>query len=536
MPISTPGSFWPAEEKQRRFYELWLPFEAEFRRLSTGRAVELPLSSLQDETRRSLLSTLWEERQAERPQAQKTFQAFSDVLDLYVRETQRLLEEGGFSQVEAERGGLENLSGDADFLQKANAYAAEFQEWLIDLLARGEGKPEWLRAGEKSLEAGGEAAGRAASAEDYVIQTSQESAIMLKAICDGKSGTHWKNDLQAGTRTYEPQGVFHRVQLQLSEQERDSGLTTEALEKMTQNLDADGTFAVLYVSRLLAPPSPLPRNALAYDWVTLDDVIQKIGWNPRSTAERQEMRRRVLDYLRFCARANLVGQRSTTYRDPDSKEAIPTRIEGPIWRFMKEEKPDQPSLFAEEEVPLRVQLAVSAEWTRLTTSPLLAQFLPMGELLGAIPPDKPSGAWARSIGLALAGLWRRKPRETLDRTIRPTRRELLSAYTPKITPPEEVLGGKNPRRALDYWSAALQLLADEGFVAKSGEATRTAREVGSALPRYFWQDGWLDEPVDLLPGPKMEEAVQRCAHNLPVLAPRNLKALPRKRGRPRKNP
>jgi len=524
------------EEQQRRFYELWLPFEAEFRRLSTGRTAELPLSTLQDETRRSLLSTLWEERQDARPQAQKTFQAFSEVLDLYVRETQRLLEGGGLSQVEAERTALGNLSGEADFLQKANAYATEFQEWLIDLLARGEGKAEWLRVGEKVLEEPNAPDKSKGRAEDYVIQTSQESAIMLKAICDGKLGTHWKNDLQAGTRTYEPQGLPHRVQLQLSEQERDGGLTTEALEKMTQSLDADGTFAVLYVSRLLAPPSPLPGNALAYDWVTLDDVIQKIGWDPRTSTQRQEMRRRVLDYLRFCARANLSGQRSTIYRDPDTKQPIQTRIEGPIWRFMKEERPDQPSLFAEEEVPLRVQIAVSAEWTRLTTSPMLAQFLPMGELLGAIPPDKPSGAWARSVGLALAGLWRRKPREVLDGIIRPTRRELLTAYTPKISPPEEVLSGKNPRRALDYWSMALQILAEEGFVARRGEVMRSTREVSQTLPRYYWQDVWLDELVVLHPGPKMELAVQRCAHNLPSLQPRNLKTLPRKRGRPRKNP
>ena len=45
--------------------------------------------------------------------------------------------------------------------------------------------------------------------------------------------------------------------------------------------------------------------------------------------------------------------------------------------------------------------------------PDTAQFLPLGEVLGAIPGGKPAGAWARVIGLALSNFWRRQPRETI---------------------------------------------------------------------------------------------------------------------------
>ena len=515
---------------QAPLHVLWLPLEE---RIQRSTSEDTPFSVLRnEEARRALLHKLFEESEAGQAGAQLVVESFSELLRLYARETQRLLDIGDYRQYDAEESALKNLSGNADFLQKANVYSNAYQTWLIDLIARGESLPDGVEA---PIAAEVESAESARSAEDYVIQTSQEAAILLASICDGRLGKEWSSDTQAGTRTYEKQGSTHAVQLRLTEDERRAGLETPALEEMTKLLDADGTFAVLYVSRLLAPPSPLPANAFAGGWVDLDDVMKKIGWDPRSTAERSECRRIVWNYLRFCARANLMGRRNSTYRDPLTKQEIPTSIDGPIWRFMKEERPIQPSLFGEEEVPVRVQIAVSPEWTRLSTSPALAQFLPMGELLGAIRPDKPSGAWARAVGLSLAGFWRRQPRAALDGSIKPTRRELLTAYTPKIAPPEEIFASKNPRRALEYWRGALQILVEEGFIAKSGEATRTEQQMVSHLPRKGWWEVWINESIELHPGPAMETAVRRCAENLPVLKPQNFKTLPRKRGRPRKS-
>lgn len=65
-------------------------------------------------------------------------------------------------------------------------------------------------------------------------------------------------------------------------------------------------------------------------------------------------------------------------------------------------KPDQLTLFPALEVPLRVEIIVNRDWTRLCWLPGLAQYLPIGELLGAIPLDQPSGAWARVLDLSLA--------------------------------------------------------------------------------------------------------------------------------------
>lgn len=302
-------------------------------------------------------------------------------------------------------------------------------------------------------------------AADYFLQTSQEVDALLCSICDAPRGHHWRSNAQAGTRIYERKGLSHAVRLELMEDERDAGMTLEALERLTVAQDADAVFAILYASRLLAPPAPLLPNMLPSVWIDGDDVIAKIGWTPRSRVEREEMRRRVWDYLRFGARACITGRRNGKYFDRATGQEIDTAIEGPAWVFIKQEKPVQPSLFPEETVPVRVRLVASEEWARLTTSPMLAQYLPMGELLGAITPDQPSGAWARVLGLALASFWRRQPRAALDGNIKPTRRELLEHYSPKVSPPSEMLNGPNPRRALDYWCGALQILVQNRFLA-----------------------------------------------------------------------
>jgi len=535
--LMSPPTVVPAEAVPE-YYDLWLPFEARIQQLCSSKT---GAAARQGNARRWLVQKLFAARQSGDAQAEEAVEAFLTVLRLYVSATQQLLGEGGYGQHEAENTALQRLSEDTEFLQKATAYANAYQSWLIDLIEQDGGdflSHESERDNQNEQESREQKNADPVQADDYVVHTSQESATLLMSMCDSKSGRNWKRDDQAGTHTYQRQGMPHKIQLILDETERgtDPAVGLAALEAMMRGIDADGTFAVLYVSCLLAPPEPLPRNALAYDWIEMDDVIKKIGWDPRTSAQRQEMRRRIWDYLRFCARANVMGNRTGVYRDPTSGQEISTRIEGPIWRFMKEERPLQPSLFAEEEVPLRVQIAVSPEWTRLTTTSSLAQFLPSGELLGSIPPDKSSGAWARVIGLALLSLWRRKPRETIQGTLRPTRQELLTLYPPKISTLEEVLASNNPRRALEYWHSALGILVEKGVLAKSEEAAISLQQSLKVLPRQGWINPWCSAQVALLPGPAVKDAVERCARNLPTLAPRDLQAPRRKRGRPRKNP
>jgi len=129
-------------------------------------------------------------------------------------------------------------------------------------------------------------------------------------------------------------------------------------------------------------------------------------------------------------------------------------------------------------------------------------------LLAEIPAAQPSGAWARVIGLALANFWARNPHGG----ILPTRRELLTRYTPRGNAiPTDILKGDTPGRAVEYWHNALQELVKRGYLAQRGEATLTLKQIKAPLPRYEWQDKWLDGTVDLQQGENMVEAVKARA-------------------------
>jgi hypothetical protein len=370
----------------------------------------------------------------------------------------------------------------------------------------------------------------------FPVYTSQELVAPFCAWADGKTGQYWTTDPQSHTRIYRNPALHHEIHLYPTPQEIAAGLREKALEEITSKLDADGIFVVLYVARLLTPPAPLPPWAYPGVWVDLDDVASKVWPAPRSTEERKRNRARVYDYLIVGARAHIIGKRSTDYVDKRTGKTINTEIDTPLWSFMGRERPqsETPSLWPPTEPPLRQELIASHVCTALSMDPSTAQYLPLGERLGAIPGNKPSGAWARVVGLALAYFWRSHLREALDGTLRPTRRELLTKYTPTTAVPLDVLYGDHPFRALEYWQDALGILCERKFLAAEGEPSRKPADIREKLPRYEWQDEWLDERVDLRPGPDMRPFIEALAKSLPPLRPKVL--APKKRGRPRKRP
>jgi hypothetical protein len=192
-------------------------------------------------------------------------------------------------------------------------------------------------------------------------------------------------------------------------------------------------------------------------------------------------------------------------------------VESSLWQIAATERPVQPSIpgIDPDEAPVRAKLTITKEWVGLLSSPQMAQYLPLGERLGAIPGNKPSGAWARVIGLSLASFWRREPAAALAGSIKPTRRELLERYPPKTGAVDAVLATANPRRALEYWCDALQILVEQGIVADEGEARASYKEMRAQLPRQDWGQTWLDEPVDLRPGELMRESVEERSRSLP---------------------
>ena len=272
------------------------------------------------------------------------------------------------------------------------------------------------------------------------------------------------------------------------------------------------------------PAQPLAPGTLAYATIELDDVIKAIGWQPRSTAERAEMRERVWQFIKFVARAHIIGQRTYKHRDTITGEEKDTHIDSPPWMLGTQVKEGaaQPSLFEADTPPLSVEIAATPIWTQLTAMPDTAQFLPLGEVLGAIPGGKPAGAWARVIGLALCNFWRRNPREAMTGKLKPTRRELLERYTPATGSVSDLLSSPKSARAVEYWSGALRILVECEFLANEGEAALSYETMRDALPPRYWQEEWLGGVVVLQPGPRLLEMVNNRAGALPDRKPRSL--------------
>lgn len=358
------------------------------------------------------------------------------------------------------------------------------------------------------------------------MPTSQEFTAFAEAQSDGKTGRGYISDPQALTRTHRHQNNSHYTTLTLTESELADGLTLGDLERFTGHQDADGILATCYVLGLLLPQDGLSPNATPYVVVDLNDLLEKIGFDPRTTKERDDARRQAYEYLRFGERARVVGERTVPYKDKRTGKILDTRIDATLWTIGSHQRPVQLGAFESLEVPVRVQITLTPAWLPLLSNPNLRQFLPYGEVLASIPGRQAGGAWARVIGLALAGFWRRHPRETEERTSMPTRRELLTLYTPKTADAETVLKSGDPARARKYWMDALQILKGQGFVADEGEVHNAN---ATPLPRKGWQDAWLDEHVAIWPGAKMQPPVQQCAKSLPANKPRRLASPPANR-------
>ncbi len=373
-----------------------------------------------------------------------------------------------------------------------------------------------------------------ANADDFSIHTSQEMDTLSRAQCNGKTFAGYLMNDQAGAITYEQKGLSHKIQLALTEEDRTAGLALTYLENLVRSQDADAMIATSYILRVLAPPPHLPARPYAGGWINFDEVIRKIGWYPQTTKDRRKMHARIWEFIKFGERAHIIGKRTgAKYKDGEGNE-IDTTIHGAAWRVMKTETPDPLSLYAALEIPVRAEIVVSKELTALISNPKTAQYLGYAEILGAIPGGKPAGAWARVIGAALMNFWRRNPRETIAGTLQPTRRELLDHYTAKGAPYEEIIESNDPARAIDYWCGGLQILANEGFIERTGEAAISAKEMKNSLPRKNWQNLWLDQMVNIEPSlAKLKPEVAERAKALPETKPRDLKKKPRAPKRPK---
>lgn len=373
----------------------------------------------------------------------------------------------------------------------------------------------------------------ASKTDSFPVQTSQEMEVLMRSACHGKSGFGWQNVEQRRARVFEIKGASHRVDVFLRDERTGEEMTWEAITKLTSEQNSDFPIMAFYIFGILAPPDVLPENRLAGAWIDLNDVLGKIGWlasKPKEAA-REELRKQLYEFLRFGACAVVTGTRSIPYRDTETKEEIPTRIESAPWRIMEIQRPEQSVLFGEDlPAPTRVYLAVPKEWETLLTHSNLAQYLPLGEILGAIPPNKVAGDWARGMGIYLAREWRMDLHGALAGKVKLTRRELLTHYTPKTRTVDDLLESRDPSRAVKYYIEALNILFENGLIAPVGDAAKgiSHKTMIKQYGGYGWAKRWLDDESGLQLGTQWQPTIEQLGAKKFIPKSKNLKALPKR--------
>ncbi len=384
----------------------------------------------------------------------------------------------------------------------------------------------------KSVSQAGSAISRAPSAAlaDFPVHTAQEWQAYQHIASDGKcfDAGLFKLNEQGGSMRYKRQSDAFFVELRLTDQERDAGYGVNLLRDATRLLDVDSAVICYYVSELLSPVGVLPANTAAFAWIDLDDVANKtLGGYASNPTEKQERRAQVYHAIRFFARAFAGGCRSIPYFDKQTGQEIPTKVYVTPWQISGKQESETPSLWPELDVPLRVRLVASPEWTALTTSRDTAQWLPLGEKIGAIPGKQPSGAWARALGLSYLTWCRINPHAAL-RGEAPSRRALLDTNTPKKQPYKELLETNKAYRIREYWATAESHLRDAGII-QPVRHKETVSKSGSDE----WRDQWLNVQAPWQPGPTIKEALEAIVSNKYLEKPRQLNPAKR-RGRPKK--
>lgn len=311
------------------------------------------------------------------------------------------------------------------------------------------------------------------------LHVTPEARVLMRVLSCGDRGWTLEQDgirfTGGGIGSYEV-----RVELGVREESE----KVEGPLKWVKSMDADCCFAL---QSLLPPPLELdPRDVdrPVADWVKLDELIASAGWVPKNRAERLKCRERMWHLVQLVARLDVRGKRPV--EEPEFKVRRPRgrfdpAISGAPWIVMDWE----PGGYRHPEiVPERVCLARTSNWSRLLGQPESAEWVPWRDRLCRIPGGRTPGAWARVMGLQLAGLasWRG--------SFGVSRRNLLCTYRPTMGAVETMLADVHSGRVAEYFDAAMGILCESGVVrpdfARLFEQAPQRRRIGWEK-EWFWQ-------------------------------------------------
>lgn len=349
-------------------------------------------------------------------------------------------------------------------------------------------------------------------------QTYEELRALGWAAADASTLDHWR-EAPGPLLVHGRPGAQHSVRYVLTAGTAPDGTPAKIVaDSMREALLAAGGVD----TSLLAQASMWLALDEDTELVAIDDLIRLLGRQPRGTAAREEARRDIWQRLRTLASMEVHGTRRGKYRDPDTGQTVDTYISEPLFYLGAKAWPEQGTLDGSE-IPLEVAFEPAAMLRRFRGDRRFLQQFGSYLAVARIPGNKPSGAWARAVGLALNQRWRELATKADTKVTTPgddntltvrfapfTRRGLLDYYN-AAPAYADVLASNDPKRAREYWDKAVALLKREGVIGYYKPA-------GVALPRYEWADVWLDEPLDIRPPASELTAIAEVAQGAKAAA------------------
>jgi hypothetical protein len=366
---------------------------------------------------------------------------------------------------------------------------------------------------------------RTALPAELAQQTAPEMKYFTKALADGPRGTDWRPVDGELALQHEVSGERHpppfRVRVEGHPLLAWLGLPN-TVDSLQQELRTGGLPAVLLAHVVVAGTLELAQQNRLYITVDLDDLIEAIGWKPRSTVQREGMRRKVWRWLLLFTAMPVVGRRHGRYKDRLTGEEIDTTIREALITIPSREDAAQLA-FDGSAPPLRVTIGAGPWIDRFRGDHRILTYFGNVRKIAAIPAGRTPGAWAQSIALGLNQLWREQAAEAQEAYVGPakaltvllpkpfTRPQLLSIFPPSPPTPtwKELLYSDRPIRAWEYWDEAIDILKHHNLIGHYRETPpRSKAQRGRDNGR---QAEWEQQRLDIRPAMAGKQAIADIA-------------------------
>lgn len=261
-----------------------------------------------------------------------------------------------------------------------------------------------------------------------------------------------------------------------------------------------GTDAALLMNVAVAAAILTPKQL--YDF---DLFVAAAGEAPRTKDQWREAREKTWLRLRTIMAMRPIGRRIGSYYDRHTREHFDLQVNDPLLRIVHTVDPVQPPL--DSPTPVAISLDGGAWIEKYRTDARVLTYFGNILKLSQITSGRPSGAWARCIGMNLNQAWRESAKDatvtTRDggRLVKSaewafTRRDLLDGMV-TVSPEhnyQAMLDSENPSRARRAFDEAMNILQARGVVGTW--RCLSPKPAG----RKAWKATWLDEEIAAAPG------------------------------------